>query len=531
MKRSKVLRGEQMKLIGNRRKGRHTSSRLNKNSEGEIKPKSKWRKRLFIIGTSFGAVVLALLVFVVVFWQREVRPPEISPHLRPGRDTSAAAAIENPSDENNPNANRGGRRPISPNTPQEFDRDPDVFTFLLLGLADWLTDVNMVGAFNAREYTLDIVSIPRDTMANVSWNVRKVNSIYGAMRNRYPNDPERVKEAMNEHFADILGFELNFVIFVDMRAFTSLVDAIDGVDFYIPVNMNYSDPEQNLFINFQRGQQRLNGQQALNVMRFRGYGDADIGRINTQQAFLMAAAQQILDNAGSINVSDLVTIFLRYVETDLTYGELIWFARAMLRMDYENINFHMMPHRLDSVGGLSYVSILLDEWLELVNDVLNPFTYQITQDSETLSILTRGPDGRLFVTDDNWQGSRNWGQGTVAPRPQTTPAAPVTPPATTPPATTPPPSDDTDPPDDDTQPYDPDEPNDEVNDEPDDSPYGEDSTDIPPGDEPYPSEDDYYDPYAPPETPPDTEESPPDEPQPPDSPPEDTPTDTSDDIY
>jgi hypothetical protein len=225
---------------------------------------------------------------------------------------------------------------------------------------------------------------------------------------------------------------------------------------------------------------------------------------------------------------------LRYVDTDLTYGELIWFARAMLRMDYENINFHMMPHRLDSVGGLSYVSILLDEWLELVNDVLNPFTYQITQDSETLSILTRGPDGRLFVTDDNWQGNRNWGQGTVAPRPQTTPAAPVTPPAPpppTPPPDTTPPSDDTTPPDDDDDATPPDDETDEPNDDPDASPYTEEPTDIPPGDEPYPSDDDYADPYAPPETPPDTAEPTQEEPPASDPPPEETPPDTSGEDY
>ena len=510
-----------MKLLGNKRNGRHSTSRFAKkhNSEEEIKPKSKskWKKRLAIIGSSIIAVFLVLTVVILIFWQREVRPPEIGLQLRPRQGSLAVGPSDSQTSEGNPNTGRGTGRPSSLNPGEDFYRDPDVYTFLLLGLDDWNTDVNMVVAFNAREYTMDVVNIPRDTMANVSWNIRKINSIYGAMRMRYPGEPEKVKEAMIDHFADVLGFEVNFVIIVDMRAFTRLVDAIDGVDFYVPMNMHYQDPYQNLSINIRRGQQRLSGQQALNLVRFRGYGDADIGRIRMQQEFLTAAAKQVLQDAGSINISELVTIFLRYVDTDLTYGELIWFARAMLRMDYENINFHMMPHRPDSVGGISYVSIALEEWLELVNEVLNPFSYQITPESETLSILTRGPDGRLFVTDDNWQGNRNWGQGTVrpptaptttttppaattpaVPRPPATPTPPATPPTTTPPSDTqtPPPADTTEP---------------DETDDPYPSPYDEDPADIPPGDEPYPTDDNYAGSDTPSETPPDTTEPPQDE--------------------
>ena len=197
---------------------------------------------------------------------------------------------------------------------------------------------------------------------------------------------------------------------VDMKAFVSLIDAIGGVDFYIPVDMNYTDPYQNLSIQYSQGMHHLSGQQALEVVRFRsGYRSGDIGRIETRQDFLKTAAEQILEKKSSLNVASLAGVFRSDVKTDMSLSDLIWFGRAFLKMDAENVNFHMLPGNAgDSVGGSSYVSIYVDEWLELINGVLNPFSDDITPGD--VSILTRGADRKLYVTDGNWRGDPSWGR-------------------------------------------------------------------------------------------------------------------------
>jgi hypothetical protein len=147
------------------------------------------------------------------------------------------------------------------------------------------------------------------------------------------------------------------------------------------------------------------------VLRFRGFASADIGRISTTQNFLTAAATQIIARRDSISVSELANLFLNNVITDIPLSNLIWFGERFLELDPENIYFHTMPGQLDNVHGGSFVSILLDEWLELLNTYISPWNFEITP--ETVSILTRGPDRRLFVTDGNWQGSSQWGAGTL----------------------------------------------------------------------------------------------------------------------
>jgi len=468
-----------MKFFGtSKRGGKHTENGVASTStdtievNNGIKGGKKKRKRsvvkitiLSIVVTIVAAVgVLALDLWLESEWL--VTPPELSPIPRPGRS--------NPSGSTNPN------NPNNPNSPPDFSADPHYtpgrrpITFLILGTDDGSnTDAIMVATFDTEAGTFDVVSIPRDTMVNVRWHTKRANSIYANMRAANSNADNRMEATMNatvDKFADILGFETDFWVLLNLRALSRLVDAIDGVNFYVPMNMNYRDNAAGLHINFRQGMQRINGRQASELLRFRSMGSGDIGRINIQQQFLTAAIEQILANRNNINVTELINIFLNYVETDLddNFNDLLWMGNQFLRLQPENVNFMTMPVARDSVSGMSLVSIILDEWIEMLNDRINPFAPMAAED---LSILTRGPDRRLFVTDGNWNFNQSWGAtslgpsqpqrlegtlsgggggggGTQAPRPPatTTPSTPTTPPAegTTP--TTPPSTPNNDPP-------------------------------------------------------------------------------------
>ena len=287
----------------------------------------------------------------------------------------------------------------------DINRNTGIFTFLIMGIDDSNTDAIMVGKFDTDNKTFDVVSIPRDTLVNVSWPTKKANSIYANMRHAHRNDADAEIAAMDatiEKFKDILGFKVDYWIMVDFRAFESLVDAIGGVEFHIPVNMYHSG------YTLQSGTRLLNGRDALHAVRFRGFQTADIGRIGTQQDFLMAMATQLLANRDSIRIRNLAETFLRHAVTDISLQNLIWFGEQFLELDSENITFHTMPGNYwDSVGGVSYVTIYVDEWLNMINTYINPWHTDKTIDD--LSILTRNENGRLFVTDGNWQGNPNWG--------------------------------------------------------------------------------------------------------------------------
>jgi hypothetical protein len=151
-------------------------------------------------------------------------------------------------------------------------------------------------------------------------------------------------------------------------------------------------------------------------MRFRRYASADIGRINTQQDFLMTAAKQILANSSSINIVDLANTFISYVKTDMPLNNLIWFARRFMDIKFDNIHFSTAPgNDEDYVGRESYVTLYVDEWLEMINEKISPLVEDIT--ATDLSILTRGSDRILYVTDGNRVGDASWGASSRGPSP------------------------------------------------------------------------------------------------------------------
>jgi len=392
-------------------------------------PRPNRRKRIILrslIGVALVLVAVIAAIFLDVFAGTEIiiTPPPVNPVPRPNRppttgepgNSSSPALLPGTSTED------GGTVNV---------RDENKHTFLIFGLDDegGNTDVIMVATMDSYHKTLDVISVPRDTLVNVDWSFKKANSIFPNMMNRYRsgNDRDRREElamqASIEMFADILGFEVDYWLTLNMRGFAALIDAIDGVDFNIPVRMYYHDPYQNLLIDYQPGMHRgLTGRQALEILRYRGYASADIGRIQTQQRFLTSAVDQILARRNSINVTSMASIFMNHVRTNIPLQHLAWLGLRFLEMEADNINFAMIPgNSMDFIGRpyhtvtQSYVTIYLDDWLEMLNTRLNPFSLDKT--AEDLSILTRGEDRRLYVTDGNWVGDPGWGATSRGPNP------------------------------------------------------------------------------------------------------------------
>ena len=288
----------------------------------------------------------------------------------PDPDPSAAQEPENPEDD---------ARPLS-----SEERKEHFYTVLMTGLDDENggSDTNLLMALDAENGTINVVSLPRDTLLNVSWSVKKLNNAY---------HHGGISQTRTE-VSRLLGIPVDYYVTVDLRAFVELVDAIDGVDFDIPVDMDYDDPEQDLHIHFKKGPRHLTGQQALEVVRWRqnndgtGYATADIGRIGTQQAFLTAVAKQTLQVSNLDKIPEMAEIFSTRVETDLKLANLIWIGEQALSMGSDSIAFHTLPG--DGAGyykGGSYYVLDPEGVLELIDTYFNPYKRPLTR--EDMDIL------------------------------------------------------------------------------------------------------------------------------------------------
>lgn len=256
-----------------------------------------------------------------------------------------------------------------------YERKPDFWTILVSGVDDGNggSDTNILVALDVANGKVFGASIARDTKAFIKGKNHKINFAYnsGGM------------ELMADTVSDQLGIPVDYTVLVNLKAFQALVDTIGGVDFYIPVDMDYEDPYQDLSIHFSKGTRHLTGAEALKVVRFReGYASQDIGRMHTQQEFLKAVAKKLMTPESLLHLDDYCKIFVDYVETDLTVGNLAWMGTSVAGMGMENIEFDTLPGDWKS----PYIYLNQEEVLTMINEHLNPYVEDRT--AQDLNILT-----------------------------------------------------------------------------------------------------------------------------------------------
>ena len=241
------------------------------------------------------------------------------------------------------------------------------------------TDTMMVATFDTKEKTVGVVSIPRDTLTRRE-SGKNPKLVYG---------PGNVTQR-REDIAAMLGIPIDYYVKINLRAFVELVDYLEGVDFYVPCDMDYDDPYQNLHIHYKEGMQHLNGQQAMEVSRFRknnpdengiATGYSDVGRTETQQKLLIALAKKVLSWNSLTKVEGFVDIFKKNVATNLSLDDMLYFAGQAI---YVDISTGVETATLEGRGDAKYrghtycYEVDRTLGLDTINRLLNPYDRAMT---------------------------------------------------------------------------------------------------------------------------------------------------------
>lgn len=345
--------------------------------------KNKSKKALKIVGIIF-LIILILAAAVVVYWHLTTKPPKVA-----NPDPTPTATPGN------------SAQPVD-----GADGDNRYYTLLLVG-KDAIganTDTIMLLRYDAVEHKVNVYSIPRDTMVDVPYSVKKINSVYFQKK----NGKQGGIDALMDEVKDICGFRPNNYAVVDINIVAEVIDTLGGVDFDVPVNMNYDDPSphQDLHIHINKGMQHLSGENAVKVFRFRStYAMGDIDRLNVQHDLLKACVEQWIKLGNIDKLFAAGKIVMENAETDLTYGNIQWYAQEFLKMSSSDISFATMPgnYTLTYHGG-SYVGIDADAWLQIVNEQLNPTDKTIEKKDCRIVYQTKGgfavTDGSVFGSPD-----------------------------------------------------------------------------------------------------------------------------------
>lgn len=361
-----------MKLFGNKRRPARMAE----------KKLAGWKKGLLLL-----AVCLALLTgALAVLYQSFVKPPEIivQPEAKPITEEQeekkeeeeafvppTVVQIETKLDEQT-----GEEITVEVELPASHKEG--FYNILICGTDDdgMRTDTIMIGRLDTQEHTAALLSIPRDTLIDGSYTVPKINSVFGANGGGTSG-----MEALRTRLAQLLGFEVDGYVLVNLDAFVELVDLVGGVEFDVPMDMDYEDSSQKLYIHLKKGMQTLDGQQAMGVVRFRkGYATQDIQRTQTQQQFLKALANKCLSVVNLGKLGEMAQIVLDNVTTDLTLGNIAYFGQELLKCDFDQMYTHTLQGEAVWVKDASCYAIYKQAALDVVNEYFNPYETEITAD-------------------------------------------------------------------------------------------------------------------------------------------------------
>jgi polyisoprenyl-teichoic acid--peptidoglycan teichoic acid transferase len=205
----------------------------------------------------------------------------------------------------------------------------------LVNSFEGLTDTMLLIRFNPEDKKLTLLSIPRDTRTDIPGvGVRKINEANAE------GGPALAARSTSELLG---GVGIDRYVVLNVQGVEALVNALGGVTVHVPKDMKYQDDSQHLYINLKAGRQRLNGNQVLQLLRFRYDEYGDIGRIQRQQMVMRSLMEQALNPATITRLPQILSVIQSYLDTNLTVEELVALVGFGSQVNRSNTQMLMVP--------------------------------------------------------------------------------------------------------------------------------------------------------------------------------------------
>ena len=325
----------------------------------------------FVIAFLIAATIFGTAAFFVVPW--------VADALGGGDDTVA------------PDPTPGENDPLPPDDPSQgtvnpIDVEGESFTVLLIG-SDYQPDVfsdyrdltnitDMDAAYeNPRTYSADTIilfrldkehghavftSIPSETIVTVQGTDMQLGSLlqkYGA-------------GYIKNFVSAMTSLPIDYYVEMRIDAMIDIINAIGGVEYNVPVDMYYVDEEERIVepgasreptiieqpdgsqliippgrpftINLKAGLQTLDGSGVMQLLRYRGYSDGNISRMNTAVDFLNTLGKSMLKPENAARIGVILNAVRAKATTDFTSQDLEAHLDMILsysRFEFKNITF------------------------------------------------------------------------------------------------------------------------------------------------------------------------------------------------
>lgn len=249
-----------------------------------------------------------------------------------------------------------------------------------------LYDTIGIASIDKNNKAVSLIMIPRDTYIEYNTEIlekleaAKLRHEPGVYRINYTHHIGSLIEYSGSFEPGSISFladvieekfrvEIDDYLKINTRGFKQLVDHLGGVQIYVPYNMDYDDPVQDLHIHIPKGTQNLDGYNAEGFVRFRqGYREdgtlleiGDINRKKNQLNFL----QQMIKQKGTLKNIDklpgIIEILGKNMQHSIGFGDIlktyVGMAKDVITEKYEIKSINIDSEKMTRVDGASYIVI------------------------------------------------------------------------------------------------------------------------------------------------------------------------------
>lgn len=315
------------------------------------------------------------------------------------------------------------------------EKDPDaptgvnnsvILNTLLVSLDEttYRTESVMLMSVNLDDYSVSLVSLPRDTYISGNYENSTINDIY-----REKDDGKgRGIRALQEAVEGMVGFKIDYHYVVTQETLTNALDAIDGLRFRVP---------RLDFCALDSGTRKMDGEDAIQLFTYDpDYYDIDLEGPDTQRKFLLSLMSELIATNDEGEMKSRARAVLNNAETNVDEDTLLYFFKKLTRKSFDDAYSATMPGEIISLGedeGLDYTveyyQVSQEDAVSVLNEYFNPLEKALT----VFNINFRQKSG--LSTDGEYQeygfhnhnnGSHNGGS-TTKPTTEATTAEPTSP--------------------------------------------------------------------------------------------------------
>jgi LCP family protein required for cell wall assembly len=242
-------------------------------------------------------------------------------------------ATENKTEENNESE-------IGEDHMDEFYR----FTILIMGIDNGESqdpsatpvvkeaDAVILMDINSRTKTFMLSYLPRDMKIDyVKGYTLRLGAVYAE------HDAEMLMRVVRSY----TGIRPDFYCVLDYSSIAAVFDILGEVQYTVPINMYHSPNPPVVEINLHAGAQMINGEKAVQLLRFKGYGSGynheETGRINTHRGFLYEVIKQKLTLENLSRTQEIYdAVIASIVDTNMDSRDFANYAHLIFGFsDYE----------------------------------------------------------------------------------------------------------------------------------------------------------------------------------------------------